>query len=120
MRTTTSATAAASAAAGASAAGQGVDRVKCEAHVGQIDIHTANLLPQPFGGAERKAAFLDDFVIFIGFVESEPEMRAAATAGSKVNAHGGFGLVRKKGFEFFMRAFAEFQHETLRRSFQNE
>ena len=98
MGTAASATAAAPAAAGPASSGQRVDGVKGEAHVGKINAHTADLFPQALGCAECKTAFLDNMIIVVGFIKSEAEMRTAASAGSKINAYSGFGLVGKEGF----------------------
>lgn len=110
MGTTASATAAAPAAAGPASSGQRVDGVKGEAHVGKINAHTADLFPQALGCAECKTAFLDNMIIVVGFIKSEAEMRTAASAGSKINAYSGFGLVGKEGFKLLASAFTEFQH----------
>lgn len=107
MRTAASATAAAPAAAGPASSGQRVDGVKGEAHVGKIDAHTADLFPQALGCAECKTAFLDNMIIVVGFIKSEAEMRTAASAGSKINAYSGFGLVGKEGFKLLASAFTD-------------
>ena len=49
-------------------------------------------------------------IIVVGFIKSEAEMRTAASAGSKINAYSGFGLVGKEGFKLLASAFTEFQH----------
>ena len=111
-----SAAAAASAAAASAPAGERIVGFEREAHIGKIDAYAADLIPQALRGTEGKASFLDDLVVLIGFVKRKPQMGAAATAGRKINTHGGFGFVREERFKLLAGAFAEFQHETLRRS----
>ena len=99
--------AAAGTAASSAHVGQGLFGRDDKAHGAGVNRGSTYGGPQLLGRAEGVTVLLGDEVLFVGFVESKTYTGAAAAAGSKVQADGGFFLVGEKGVKFGAGAFGE-------------
>jgi hypothetical protein len=104
------AAAAGGAAAAAATAAHGIGGFHRETHVRHVNGEIAGLDVQILVDAERVARSVENFVVAARSVEGKREARAAATAGSKIYADGGFFLIRKELIQLFHGTFTDGNH----------
>lgn len=101
---------AAGAAAASAHVGQGNLGRDKKAHGTGVDFGSADRGPQFLRGTEGVAVLLGDEIPFVGFVESQADAGAAASAGGEIQTNGRFFLVSEEGVKFGASAFGESKH----------